>query len=190
MVDSDDEPEVVNEYDRFTVMRYEHFRAAAEYVAAAFAGVPAVKRVALFGSVASTPRLESHGRRRGHIHEPKDVDVAVWLDNAADLNELRRLRSRAVSRLLHEREIGVAHHQVDVFLLDASGRYVGRLCTFNECPKHKPECRAEGCGTVPFLRQHDGFVFDTSKSLHSARIQILYDRDRRTTLAHLPGTPS
>jgi len=54
-----------------TGMRYAHFRAAAEYVAAAFAGIPTVSRVALFGSVSSSPRMEP-GRartRRGHIHE-------------------------------------------------------------------------------------------------------------------------
>ena len=33
----------------------------------------------------------------------------------------------------------------------------------------------EGCGKRPFLQQHDGFVFDTAKSLHPARIQILYE---------------
>ena len=51
-----------------------------------------------------------------------------------------------------------------------------RLCHFNQCPKHKPQCRAEGCGTVPFLQQHDGFVFDGGESLHASRVQILYER--------------
>lgn len=116
--------------DRFTLERYEHFRAAAEAVAVAFAGVPAVKRVALFGSVASTPRIESDHRRRGRFHEPKDVDLAVWLDGEVDLNQLRVLSARAVNQLWEQNEIGVAHHQVDVFLLDAKGKYLGRLCHF------------------------------------------------------------
>jgi hypothetical protein len=34
-------------------------------------------------------------------------------------------------------EIGVAHHQVDIFLLDVTGTSLGRLCHFNQCPKHK-----------------------------------------------------
>ena len=39
---------------------------------------------------------------------------------------------------------GVAHHQVDGFLVDATtGNYLGRLCCFNQCPKHKPELRQE-----------------------------------------------
>jgi len=169
----------LNEDNRYTLMRYPHFRAAAEYVAAAFAGIPTVSRVALFGSVASSPRMESTRARarRSHIHEPTDVDIAVWLDDATELERLRLLRSRAVNQLWEEKEAGVAHHQVDVFLLDAAGKYLGRRCCFNQCPKHKPECRAAGCGKVPFLRQHDEFVLHT-ESLRPEHIQVLYDRDQ------------
>jgi predicted nucleotidyltransferase len=167
----------LNEDDRYTVMRFAHFRAAAEYVAAAFAGIPSVSRVALFGSVAAGPRMESTRARArgGHIHEPKDVDIAVWLDDATELERLRLLRSRAVNGLWEEREVGVAHHQVDVFLLDAAGTYLGRLCCFNRCPKERPECRAVNCGKVPFLRQHDEFILNPD-SLRPDRIQVLYDR--------------
>jgi hypothetical protein len=87
---------------------------------------------------------------------------------------------RALNRLWEEKEIGVAHHQVDIFLLDITGRYLGRLCSFNQCPKHKPECRADGCGKVPFLRQHDRFVLDAD-ALRPARIDVLYDRLKRCT---------
>jgi hypothetical protein len=71
----------LNEDDRYTLIRYAHFGAAAEYVAAAFAAIPTVRRVALFGSVASSPRTEfTRARgRRGQFHAPKDVDLAVWL---------------------------------------------------------------------------------------------------------------
>ena len=167
----------LNEDDRYTLIRYAHFRAAAEYVAAAFAGIPTVSRVALFGSIASPPGMESTRARarRGHIHEPKDVDIAVWLDDATDLERLRLLRSRAVNHLWEEKEVGVAHHQVDVFLLDAASTYLGRLCCFNQCPKHKPDCHAVNCGKISFLRQHDGFVLDRD-ALRLDRIQVLYDR--------------
>ena len=163
-----------NEDDRFSLLRYVHFRAAAEYVARALAAVATVRRIALFGSVASRP----HPRRGHHagMHEPKDVELAVWIDSAIELDRLRLLRSRAVNQLWDEEEIGVAHHQVDVFLIDAAtGAYLGRLCCFNQCPKHKPECRAENCGQVPFLRQHDDFVFDRD-ALSPSRIEVLYDR--------------
>jgi hypothetical protein len=166
----------LNEDDRYTLRRYEEFRAAAGCVAEAFARVQTVRRVALFGSVALSPTIESGHPRRGYLHEPKDVDLGVWLDDVVNLDSLRKLSAQALNRLWHDEQIGVAHHQIDIFLLDATGKYLGRLCHFNQCPKHKPECRAEGCGKVPFLRQHDGFDFDTAESLHPARIQVLYER--------------
>jgi hypothetical protein len=165
---------------RFVMMRYANFRAAAEYIAAAFAGIPTVSRVALFGSVAAPPRMTSSRGRMGrffHLHSPRDVDIAVWIDDTTEFERVRFVRSRAVQRLWEERAIGVAHHQADVFLLDAAGRYLGRLCWFNQCPKHKPECRAVNCGNIPFLRQHDGFVLDPD-SLRPDRIQVLYERSR------------
>jgi hypothetical protein len=166
----------IPEDDRFILARYAHFREAAEYVAAAFARLPSERRVPLFGSVASSARPESgRVRRRGStLHEPKDVDVAVWIDHAADLDRLRVLRSRAVTELWNDKEVGVAHHQVDV-LVDVAGTYLGRLCCFNQCPKHKPDCRALNCGRIPFLRQHDGFVLDP-EALRADRIRVLYER--------------
>jgi predicted nucleotidyltransferase len=125
---------------RYTLIRYQHFREAAARVAVAFAGVQAVKRVALFGSVASSPAIESRYGRRGRLHEPKDVDLAVWLDGVTDLEALRKLTARLLNRLWQDREMGVAHHQVDIFMLDGTGKYLGRLCHFNQCPKHKPQC--------------------------------------------------
>jgi predicted nucleotidyltransferase len=173
---SDSHQAQLNDDDRYTLRRCEDFRAAAGHVAEAFARVPTVRRVALFGSVASRPRLESGRWRRGNLHESNDVDLAVWLDGMVDLDHLRKLSAQALNRLWHDDEVGVAHHQVDIFLLDATGKYLGRLCHFNRCPKHRPQCRAAGCGKVPFLQQHDGFVFDSGESLHPSRIQILYDR--------------
>jgi len=163
--------------DYYTLKRYEAFEAAADYVAGALVSHPAVIRVALFGSVASEPRRESDRRRRRLVHEPpKDVDLAVWLDRVGGLDDLRRLSAQALQRLWHEKEFGVAHHQVDIFLLDAKGKYVGRLCRFNQCPKHKPECRAARCGDVPFLQQHDDFAFDSTDSLRPDRIRVLFER--------------
>jgi predicted nucleotidyltransferase len=178
----------IPEDDRFILARYAHFREAAEYVAAAFALLSSVRRVALFGSVASSPKSESGRVRRGGsiLHEPKDVDVAVWIDHAADLDGLRALRSRAVTELWNDKEVGVAHHQVDVFLVDAAGTYLGRLCCFNQCPKHKPDCRALNCGRIPFLRQHDGFVLDPD-ALRADRIKILYERTDQPPALAVPA---
>jgi len=63
----------LNADDRYTLMRYAHFRAAAEYVAAAFAGIPTVSRVALFGPSLHHPEwsLGAHARDEVISTNPK-----------------------------------------------------------------------------------------------------------------------
>jgi len=75
--------------------RQQQFRLAAEYAARAFAGVPGVEKVALFGSgtlplTDEVPRFREF-RRAGVavLHECKDVDVAVWLSDLACVPILR-----------------------------------------------------------------------------------------------------
>ncbi len=176
--------EEVAEEDRQLLRRQEELRAAADYVATAFARLPVVERVVLFGSVAQPlheeiPRFKRFRRASVAVwHECKDVDLAVWLSDVSDLRALQKARSYALNALLDETGIGVAHHQVDAFLLEpGSDRYLGRLCHFGTCPKGKPECRVSGCGTALFLRQHEGFVFDP-RSLDPARCTLLFDRAR------------
>lgn len=160
------------------------FRRAAERVAAALAEAPEVRRIVLFGSVAAplpdeVPRFREY-RRAGILlpHECKDVDLAVWLDDLGNLDGLRKIVSRSLVHLFEEEDIGVAHHQVDVFLLEpGTNRYVGRLCHFNRCPKEKPECLVPDCGRVSFLRQIEGFSL-RSDAIAAARSVLLYDRDR------------
>jgi hypothetical protein len=91
---------------------------------------------------------------------------------------LQKARGHALNECFDDTGFAVAHHQVDVFLLDpGSDRYLGRLCDFGTCPKGKPECRVAGCGSALFLRQHEQFVFD-SRSLDPARSLLLFDRAR------------
>ncbi|MEA2562096.1 MAG: hypothetical protein QOH06_3600 [Acidobacteriota bacterium] len=174
----------IREEDRSLARRQQEFRVAADYVATALAQLPMVDRVVLFGSVArplrrEVPRFKKF-RRAGVelLHECKDVDLAVWVSDTHHLELLRKSVSRAVNDLFAAEEIGVAHHQVDVFLLEpGSDRYLGRLCHFGTCPKGKPECAIPGCGARSFLRQHEGFVFDP-RSLTAARSVVLFDRAR------------
>jgi hypothetical protein len=154
------------EQDQYLLKRQEDFRAAADAVAKAFSEHEEVQAVALFGSVAKPLRREvprfAEFRRYGveTWHECKDVDLAVWLSDTFRLSALGRARSRAVDELFKIAGIGVAHHQVDVFVMDAGdGRYLGRLCSYGTCPKGKPECRVTGCGAIAFLKQHEDFVF-------------------------------
>ena len=147
--------------------RQQQFCMAAKAVAAAVGLLPEVQKVALFGSVArpletEVPRFRKFRRERVAIpHECKDVDLAVWVSDVGCLRALQKARSRALNDLLADRNIGVAHHQVDIFLLEpGTDRYLGRLCSFAQCPKGKNECRVAGCGATRLLRQHEGFRFD------------------------------
>ncbi|MGH9407627.1 MAG: hypothetical protein ACRD3D_17545 [Terriglobia bacterium] len=170
--------------DENTLMqrRQREFRIAAEYVAAAFAQLEPVKKVVLFGSVASAlgkeiPRFREFRRARVSIfHECSDADLAVWLTDLSILKSLQRARSRALNQLLADREIGVAHHQVEVFLMSpGDGAYLGRLCNFGECPKGRAECLVKDCGASKFLRQIEGFAFH-SEALSGERAITLFER--------------
>jgi len=174
----------IREQDEWLARRQQDFRIAADYVAAALARLEAVHRIVLFGSVArplrrEVPRFKKF-RRAGVdlLHECKDVDLAVWVADTARLDGLRKTVSRAVTALFDELEIGVAHHQVDLFLFaPGSDQYLGRLCAFGTCPKGKPECAVPRCGARLFLRQHAGFVFDP-RAIAPSRSLVLYDRAR------------
>ena len=86
-------------------------------------------------------------------------------------------RSRpSTTRRRDEASIGIASHQVDVFILEpVTDRYLGRLCDFNACPKGKAECRVPGCGDVTLLRQHEGFRW-RPESLAEGRAVQLFER--------------
>lgn len=156
----------IQEQNEYLLRRREHFRIAAERVATAMSGNPAVARVALIGSVAREPYKgipRFRGFRQASIevwHESKDVDLAVWVNDLSNLYALRKMVGSTVRDLYDEEGIGVAHHQVEVFMLEpGTDRYLGRLCHFNQCPKGKRECLVPGCGDLPFLQQHVDFEF-------------------------------
>ena len=94
---------------------------------------PGVLRIALLGSVTtSKPR-------------PKDVDLLVSVTPSVEMPRLaklgRRLKGSAQARL---------NSGADVFLSDASGGYLGRVCHYRECHP-RVLCRARLCGAVPHL---------------------------------------
>lgn len=174
--------------------RQAQFRRAADAVTAALTRVPGVEAVALIGSVArplwrEVPRFQPFRRWGIPIwHECKDVDLAVWLDRPDRLESLNRARSMALQQLFKDQQIGVAHHQVEIFLLQGEGLYRGRLCPFSQCPKGKQECLVPGCGREPFLQQHAGFTF-WPDTLAPDRLMRLYDR-RRGILRRATETPA
>ncbi len=171
----------IAEQDEGLIRRWRELRVAAVYVAEALAQLPAVEQVVLFGSVAQplqreVPRFRAY-RRAGIklFHECKDVDLAVWTGSVSDLRSWQRARVEGLSRLAKERRITFAHHQIEVFIMDArTGEHLGRLCNFRHCPAEKSECRASGCGREPLLRQVEGFDWQPN-ALAVDRHVVLYD---------------
>ena len=172
----------IEQQNEALLRRYRDFRRGADAVAAAWQTHPEVAAISLIGSVAQdpwkeVPRFSPYRRARVKLwHECKDVDLALWLDSLDGLDSLRRTRAHALRTLLDEASIGIASHQVDVFILEpGTDRYFGRLCDFSTCPKGKPECRVPGCGTVKLLRQHEEFLW-RPESLAEDRAVPLFDR--------------
>jgi hypothetical protein len=174
----------IAEQDRLMHVRQAQFRCAADSIAADLAKREEVRAVTLFGSLArrlvrEVPRFQPFKRHGIEIlHECGDIDLAVAIDCLDNLAALNRARSRAVDNLLNETGIGVAHHQVDVFLFGKGWNdYLGRLCTFGQCPKGKVECLTPGCGRELFLKQHEGFVLEPD-ALAADRAVPLYERGK------------
>jgi predicted nucleotidyltransferase len=94
---------------------------------------PGIARIALVGSIV-TPKPR-----------PKDVDLLVSVRADLEMPRLaklaRRLKGSAQARL---------NSGADVFLADASGQYLGRVCHYRACHP-RVLCRARQCGAVPHL---------------------------------------
>jgi hypothetical protein len=175
------DPQEIQDENQDMARRQEQFRIAAKYVADSLLNIPEVQKVVLFGSVAKplekeVPRFRKF-RRAGItvLHECQDADVAVWISDLRCLKAIQKARSQALNNLFAERQIGVAHHQVDIFVIEPNtNRYLGRLCVFGSCPKGKDKCRVPGCGEYKFLQQHEGFRFE-SKDLDDETNVVLFE---------------
>lgn len=98
------------------------------------AGIAGVLGIALIGSILT-------GKR-----SPKDIDLLVTIDEAADLAPLALVGRRLMG---HCQSL---NRGADVFLADSAGRYLGRLCRWRRCaPFARGSCRALTCGRQEFL---------------------------------------
>lgn len=173
----------IRQTNQYLLERHQQFRRAAELVAEELAKLPEVTKVVLIGSVAvplqkEIPRFREYRRKGIEVwHECRDVDLAVWINNLDHLKSLQRARSRALNELLEAEEIGVAHHQVELFLMEpGSNRYLGRVCPLGQCPKKgRQDCSVAGCGRKRYLKQHKDFVF-RPESLAPEKSVVLFDR--------------
>jgi hypothetical protein len=173
----------IEEQDGFMLRRQHEFRLAADVVTDAWMAFAEVQAIAVVGSVAKTlwkevPRFSEFRRAGIEVwHECGDLDMALWLDSQQRLDELRRTTSRAL-RAAYEAGTGVSivAHQLDVFLIEpGSDRYLGRLCSFNQCPKGKRDCLVPGCGAIPFNKRIEEFK-PHADLLAPARYAMLYER--------------
>lgn len=172
----------IEEQDRAMLRRQREFGHAAEYVARRLAAFPCVDRVTLFGSVAAPlereiPRFSRYRRHRIEVlHECHDVNLAVHVNRLDRLNALRRASSRALNELLADLDIGVAHHQVDICLVESgTERYLGNLCHYSRCPADKPACRVPGCGEAAFLQRFEGFRLEAGAWRRESAV-VLFER--------------
>jgi hypothetical protein len=83
-------------------------------------------------------------------HECANIDLAVRVTSPAGADRMRKAGSRVVADLNgQDVHLNIAH-TFSIHLIDhASGRYIGMVCHFNQCPKHKRECQVPGCALRP-----------------------------------------
>ena len=120
----------------------------------------------MIGSVAKAlwkevPRFYEFRKERIEVwHECHDVDLALWIDSQQRLGALRRAAFHALPKAVSGVPGNfVASHQLDVFQFEpGSDKYLGRLCSFNHCPKGRRDCLVPGCGAIPFNKRVAEFV--------------------------------
>jgi hypothetical protein len=173
----------IEEQNRYMLERQRQFRMAADAVTEAWMSFAEVRAVAVIGSVAKAlwkevPRFREFRRERIEVlHECRDLDLALWIDSQHRLGELRQASNRAL-RTAYQADPGVsvASHQLDVFLIEpGSDSYLGRLCSFNACPKGKRDCLVPGCGAIPFNKRVAEFT-PRADLLAAAGHAMLYRR--------------
>ena len=186
----------IDDQNRYLLGLQHQFRLAADIVTTAWMAFREVQAVAVIGSVAKplwkeVPRFSDYRRERIEVwHECKDLDLALWIDSQRRLGTLRKAGVLAL-RKAHEAGAGtsIANHQLDIFLFEpGSDQHLGRLCSFNTCPKGKADCLVPGCGVIPFNRHVDGFV-PRPDLLAPAGEAMLYRRGigRLRSALDLPG---
>jgi len=114
----------------------QHMLAAALLFVRAATRLGGVSRVALIGSLTTTK------------DDPKDIDVLVTVSDETDIVELDRLGRRFQGQIS---ATACGLYGADVFLSDAAGSYLGRLCKHRECPSLR-RCAARNCGVRPHLK--------------------------------------
>jgi hypothetical protein len=114
---------------------------------------PGVQRISLLGSILTAKAL------------PKDVDVLVTIDAATDLTKL----SRSGRRLMGQAQ--TINLGADIFLVDMTGRYLGRICHYRECHP-RVLCHAQHCGQRDHLNDDLHIVTLSQKLIASPPVEL------------------
>lgn len=126
-------------------------------------GWPGILRIALIGSLTTSKAI------------PKDADLLVTIDPAMDLNQLaragRRLKGQAQSINLG----------ADIFLADANGTYLGRICGYRECHA-RVLCQARHCGRRQHLNDDFDMVTLARQIIAAPPLELWPEIVRRCTL--------
>jgi hypothetical protein len=124
---------------------------------------PDVQRISLLGSLVTAKAI------------PKDVDTLVAIDSTMDLTEL----ARAGRRLMGSAQ--TINLGADIFLADATGRYLGRICHYRECHP-RAACLAQHCGRREHLNDDLHVVTLTKELLASPPVDLWPNVVRRVTV--------
>jgi hypothetical protein len=95
---------------------------------------------------------------------PKDIDVLVTIDDAMELTGLARAGRRLMGRA---QTINLG---ADIFLVDATGHYLGRICHFRECHP-RALCQAQHCGQRDHLND-DLHIVTLSQELLASPLDL------------------
>jgi len=173
----------IHEEDMAMLRRQSGFRKAATLLAERLGKMEEVVSVVLFGSVAlplwkEVPRFSRLRRRRIMVyHECTNIDLAIRVTHAGRADSMRKVCSDLIRELVdHNIQLSIANHHFCLHLIDAgTKRYLGMVCHFNQCPKHKDPCRVPGCGATKFVQILPWFRFKPER-LNPHNSLSLFDR--------------
>ena len=115
--------------------------------------------------------------------DPLSLDRALqrWNEIHAEQDESLAIDGKTMCNAIDEQGhrthiMSVVGHQMDVFLFEPeTDRYLGRLCSFSQCPKGKRDCLVPGCGAIAFNKRIAEFT-PRADLLAPAQSAMLYRR--------------
>ena len=124
---------------------------------------PGVRRVSLMGSIVTAKAI------------PHDIDVLVTIDTEMELSKLARA-GRRLKGSAQTINLGA-----DIFLADATDRYLGRICHYRECYP-RALCLARHCGQRDHLNDDLHIVTLSQELISSPPVDLLPKVVRRVTV--------